>query len=503
MGQRRVRRLAGPALLAAALASAAGAGAALAAGPAYPQLSVSPVVARVGEVVIADGSATGGEPLYWSFDWGDGQKIGPERTPRQGHVYHAAGKFTIRMEVIASDESTSEAKAEVTVDNPPAAALAVTPTGRRTVQADASGSTDTDPFPIASYRFDWGDGTSTGPQPSPAATHTYANGLPRDVLVTVADTAGLTGQTSRRVELPPDQSDVSVELTVSPAAGVVGDPITYRARVRNAGPDPAAGATLTLALPAAVALTSATVPGGSCAAGPPVTCQLGTLGAGEDRVVTVLGKVERTGRIDAAATTASTVPDANPADNKDTVAGAADLLPPPEQGKSVNAAVRQGSVSCGKSGGTLAPVSEPVQLPVGTVCDATKGQITVTSVGPGGRLQSAWFYAGRFAIGQAGVFTDLRLSGGNFKVCKARRPSVVSKAKPKPKVVRRLWGKGKGRFRTKGRYASAAVRGTWWLVEDRCDGTRVLVKQGVVAVFDPERKQTRIVRAGKSVVISP
>ena len=36
-------------------------------------------------------------------------------------------------------------------------------------------------------------------------------------------------------------------------------------------------------------------------------------------------------------------------------------------------------------------------------------------------------------------------------------------AAKKPKS-RKLWGDGKGKFRTKGRYAAATVRGTRWLV---------------------------------------
>src|SRR3712207_6890811 len=39
--------------------------------------------------------------------------------------------------------------------------------------------------------------------------------------------------------------------------------------------------------------------------------------------------------------------------------------------------------------------------------------------------------------------------------------------------ARRLWGRDKGgRFRTHGKNSHATVRGTRWLVEDRCDGTR-------------------------------
>ncbi|MGZ4331685.1 MAG: hypothetical protein ACXVXL_27240, partial [Solirubrobacteraceae bacterium] len=36
-----------------------------------------------------------------------------------------------------------------------------------------------------------------------------------------------------------------------------------------------------------------------------------------------------------------------------------------------------------------------------------------------------------------------------------------------------LHASGHGKFRTKGRYAAATVRGTIWTTADRCDGTLV------------------------------
>ena len=62
---------------------------------------------------------------------------------------------------------------------------------------------------------------------------------------------------------------------------------------------------------------------------------------------------------------------------------------------------------------------------------------------------------------------------------------------------RRLWGNGKGRFRTKGSFSSATVRGTKWLTEDRCNGTLTRVTKGTVTVRDFARKRTVIVRAGQ------
>jgi hypothetical protein len=73
------------------------------------------------------------------------------------------------------------------------------------------------------------------------------------------------------------------------------------------------------------------------------------------------------------------------------------------------------------------------------------------------------------------------------------------------KRVRRLWGDGKGRFRTRGRYGAGTVRGTKWLTKDRCDGTLVRVVRGRVAVervgpAGPQARRPapqRLVRAGE------
>jgi hypothetical protein len=64
--------------------------------------------------------------------------------------------------------------------------------------------------------------------------------------------------------------------------------------------------------------------------------------------------------------------------------------------------------------------------------------------------------------------------------------------------VRKLWGDGDGKFRSTGKYSSAAVRGTIWQVADRCDGTLTKVRKGSVTVRDFIRKRNVVVKAPKS-----
>ena len=96
--------------------------------------------------------------------------------------------------------------------------------------------------------------------------------------------------------------------------------------------------------------------------------------------------------------------------------------------------------------------------------------------------------------GVQGGYVRLVLTGGNFSRL-ARSAAVAAKTK---KPVRRLWGSGKGKFSTKGKYAAATIRGTIWQIADFKDGTLVLVKRGVVAVQGLAKHKTVLVKAGHS-----
>jgi hypothetical protein len=95
----------------------------------------------------------------------------------------------------------------------------------------------------------------------------------------------------------------------------------------------------------------------------------------------------------------------------------------------------------------------------------------------------------------------IKLTGGRFSACtskgrKAQSYTAAKKPKKPAKPVRRLWGTGKGRYKTTGRYASAEVRGTFWLVADYCNGTLVKVRSGKVVVRDLAKKKTVVVTSG-------
>lgn len=142
-------------------------------------------------------------------------------------------------------------------------------------------------------------------------------------------------------------------------------------------------------------------------------------------------------------------------------------------------------------------------VPFGTVIDATDGHVRVTAI-VGGVLQTAEFWGGTFVVNQAkDGYIEVRLYGTlkckNGKPAKSKKAERLVKRKAKPKA----WGDGKGKFRTRGRHSSASVRGTRWLVEERCTGTFTKVSRGSVTVRDFPRHRNVIVKAGKNYLAKP
>ena len=138
-------------------------------------------------------------------------------------------------------------------------------------------------------------------------------------------------------------------------------------------------------------------------------------------------------------------------------------------------------------------------IPVGSTVDARKGRVTLTSIPkPGAPPETATFYDGLFKVTQSRGITNLTLVEQLARCPKQGRASAAAKKKS-----RKLWGDGKGAFRTTGKYSAATVRGTKWLVQDSCAGTLTRVTQGSVTVRRTSGGSTRIVRAGKRLLVRP
>ena len=104
------------------------------------------------------------------------------------------------------------------------------------------------------------------------------------------------------------------------------------------------------------------------------------------------------------------------------------------------------------------PLDEAV-ITNGSEIDTRKGAVEITHVDRAARTPK--FFDGIFKLSPGRRrSTTLTLSEAlDCKKAKARRSAAAKKPK-----TRKLWGDGKGKFRTKGTYSAATVRGTKWLV---------------------------------------
>jgi hypothetical protein len=176
-------------------------------------------------------------------------------------------------------------------------------------------------------------------------------------------------------------------------------------------------------------------------------------------------------------------------------------IPAPVPGKNVTAVPLSGTVTVKQPGSSqFVPLTTVDSVPVGSTVDVTNGRIALTAAqNLKGKEAVAQFYAGTFKIAQKRAkkpITNLSLQGGDFKGCgSAAKPAGA--AQKKKRLVRHLWGDGRGQFRTTGRFAAATIRGTQWDMKDQCNGTLTVVTKGSVTVRDFVKRKSVVVKAGK------
>ena len=189
-------------------------------------------------------------------------------------------------------------------------------------------------------------------------------------------------------------------------------------------------------------------------------------------------------------------------DNVSYAGGTVSVPPPPVEGETVGLAKVSGQVVVRYPGrrrkGRIVRLQGNAPIPIESVVDSRKGRVRLVSSRGGNRRQRAIFRSGVFRVkqkkGEGGV-TDIVLRGGLFG-CTAAAAGTKAEASVLSRR-RRLWGRGRGRYRTRGLYSSGSVRGTIWLTEDTCEGTTTFVVRGVVMVTDFTTGETHAVHAGE------
>jgi hypothetical protein len=199
--------------------------------------------------------------------------------------------------------------------------------------------------------------------------------------------------------------------------------------------------------------------------------------------------------------------------------------PSPKLGGSFNAQPVNGLVLV-KINGKFIPITEVRQIPNGAIINALHGTVALITAAGGSSpanvsqaartkrkkpkakatTQKGTFGGAVFKVTQdhSGLATLSLVEGAGFAgaptyaSCQTHSGKATVAALSK-KTLQLLHGSDNhGKFRTKGRYAAATVRGTVWSIADRCDGTLTHVARGTVVVSDLVRHKTITVRAGHS-----
>jgi hypothetical protein len=183
-------------------------------------------------------------------------------------------------------------------------------------------------------------------------------------------------------------------------------------------------------------------------------------------------------------------------------------LPPPVQGKFVNAVPERGQVLVKVGKRRFVPLASlGSQVPVGAILDTRKGAVRLTSAkNSRGAVQVGHFSRGQFRFTQTrkNPLTTLSMVGGRLGSCSLLPRGGSPKASAAKKGRRRtLFSSVKGRFRTRGRNSEATVRGTTWTLTDTCAGTLTSVKTGRVEVRDFRLRKTIQLKAGRSYLAHP
>ncbi|HET7050046.1 MAG TPA: choice-of-anchor Q domain-containing protein [Solirubrobacteraceae bacterium] len=176
--------------------------------------------------------------------------------------------------------------------------------------------------------------------------------------------------------------------------------------------------------------------------------------------------------------------------------------PPPVLGKAVNAMPVSGQVFV-LVGKKLVPLTEADQLRSGTVLDTRRGSVQLTTASSQKHKRQIGVFSGAiFKLTQAhSSLTTLSLmenafSGApSFASCSSKGAHAAALSN---KQLQLLHASAKGKFRTRGRYAAATVRGTKWTIADRCDGTLTHDLTDSVVVNDFVRHETIVLHHGQS-----
>ena len=155
------------------------------------------------------------------------------------------------------------------------------------------------------------------------------------------------------------------------------------------------------------------------------------------------------------------------------------------------------------------PFTDPSLLPIGTKFDTRNGVVRIIAATGsfGAQLPDEFmdYYDGKFKIKQKPAFnSDLIAKLIQKLSCKGANSSKASVASSGPAAFtarrrrkrRRLWGSGSGSYSTSGGGGTGSVRGTTYLVKDKCSGSNFFVLDGIGIDVNPKEKKKKNVFLG-------
>ncbi len=177
----------------------------------------------------------------------------------------------------------------------------------------------------------------------------------------------------------------------------------------------------------------------------------------------------------------------------------------PIAGESVDVETVEGVVELQCPGeDSYSKLSSFKQIPLGCLINTRNGTVNLTASKGTGEVQGGHFWGGVFIVSQKpGENQEVVLTLAGRRMCERRKlgNGRVRELSGKGGSGRKLWGSGKGNFKTSGNYGSATVRGTTWLVVDRCDSSTLFkVGEGTVWVSDFVTGKSLVLTTGQQYI---
>jgi uncharacterized repeat protein (TIGR01451 family) len=215
---------------------------------------------------------------------------------------------------------------------------------------------------------------------------------------------------------PPGSADLSVTKSGAPDPVTVGSELTYTVAVSNAGPDAAAGVTVTDTLPGTVTFVSATPSQGTCSGTATISCSLGTINASGSATVTIKVIPTTDADLSNTASASATTADPNAANNADTELTVVNPAPTETtaSGTKYYDANANGQLDIGEVGLADWPIDYDDGTTSASVLADAGGSFTVT-LDPGDytfaerQAGSPWFQTGN-TVDQSGGTADVTLN---------------------------------------------------------------------------------------------